>query len=44
LVRKDPHDAPIANSSTLVDHEKHNWAPSKAAVDTEPAGKRVRLN
>ena len=42
-VRKGPQRGQDANSSFPVDAEKHNWAPSKSATDTEPAGKRVRL-
>jgi minor histocompatibility antigen H13 len=43
-VSKDAHDAQTTNDSTPLDKEKHNWASSKVLVDTEPAGKRVRLN
>jgi minor histocompatibility antigen H13 len=43
-VRKATRDASITNSSTSIDNDKHSWAPSKVALDTEPAGKRVRLN
>lgn len=43
-VRRDAHGSQTTNSSTPANSEKHNWAPSKVVVDTEPAGKRVRLN
>jgi minor histocompatibility antigen H13 len=43
-VRKEVQPAQLTNESTSTNNEKHNWVPSKLAIDTEPAGKRVRLN
>ncbi|KAH4018768.1 hypothetical protein HBI09_189420 [Parastagonospora nodorum] len=42
--RKESQISQGTNETIAANGEKHNWAPSKIAASTEPAGKRVRLN
>lgn len=42
--RKENQTSQTTNETIAVNGERHNWAPAKIAANTEPAGKRVRLN
>jgi minor histocompatibility antigen H13 len=42
-IREEHRHVPQADLSPQLNNEKHNWVSSKAAADTEPTGKRMRL-